>query len=802
MARSRSLSSAILMTVAMGVASWAANESLSSSTRGAGPSPLARRPVALAGTEAETLVFSTSVLVPAGLVHEHLGAAADPREFHRYALVILADRSLQTDGKTPRSWSAEEIEAVDEYVRGGGCLLLTGQVPFDLCGKRDISALAFLGAGGWGPPPSDAQVRVLTRDAPYTKSLDKETYTWANAPHVLLDLKSGTPLVGGGEARGAFAGIHVNDYGKGKVFYVGMNTAEVARFAKDGEAYLTLLRNMAAAAAPLTVMEKKTELSRRFQTDVVVWEESQREDLGDGFATANWVPSLDFLFPLPGAKLDAIRLDLARDEKERFPVLVTTMKDARITIALSGDPVFEATQLFRRSADYHKLLPFKGRVQADKLVTCEFWLKFSSVGVAPGEYKGALNVSNESGQTYTVPIAMKVWNVALPDKPLLRFSPYSGAVGFINSLTGDPNADGAKLPQFDAYFADMKEAGFHGMEVYLHPYTFYVPVRINGEPFLTALKNNPDLLTRETLPKIDFSYYDPYFAIPRKYGMTEYIMLMGPANILRPIGSFAELLNREIREDSPEYERYALWLAREFREYLEAQGAKHLLAKHMDEISPEKLNEYKRVASLLQKAGWKAYCTWTGKIPQTPELIRQVNPNSDQWQIQLLSLDIFRTIVGREPDLIDRTDEIWFYGGGSNTYRYSYAAARAYGWYAGYYNVEGMGWWAYRMWHSRGEGVVFYDDGVVYTTPAREGLADALDDAQLYLMLNRKAYPDRDKREWDPEMYSFGLVGHDKGILPLTLKKYRDLWDYRAFGAVSLDDIRRARAQLLSLLEK
>jgi len=766
-----------------------------------------KRPVLLAGAERQAVAISEWALVPAGLVHEYAGPAADPAQFRKYALVILADRSLQADGHTARSWSPQEIRTVEEYVRQGGCILFTGRVLGDICRGTDTSALPLIGAARFGGAPAGAAARILTRDKHYTETLEKESYTWVDAPYVLFGLNGGTALVGGStDDKGPFAGMYVNNYGRGRVFYVGMDTARVARWAKDGAAYLEVLKRIAHSAGPLTVMEKKEELAARFRHDLVVWEEEQRADLGEGFAAAGKVRSLDFLFPRPGARLESVRVDMVRGEKERYPILVTPMKDAEITVEVVGSAPLKSTKIWRRTSDYHKLVPVTGRVRAKGLVTCEFWLRFSSEGSPPGEYTGSIKLSSGSSDAIRVPLVVKVWDIALPEKPSLRFSPYSGAVGFLNGLVGNPERDRRMVPQFEAYFANMKDAGFHGLNVYLHRYRFYEPARINGEEFWKLLEKDPAILKQENLPDIDFSYYDPYFAVPREKGLTEYIMLMGPASLFAPIERFSKLLGTELPPESAEYARYAVWLAREFREYLEGQGAKQLLAKHMDEISPDEIAEYNRVTSLFRRAGWKTYCTWTGKIPQTPKLIREVNANTDQWQIQLLSLDIFRTKVGRQPDLIDASDEVWFYGGGGKTYRWSYAAARAYGWYAGYYNVDGMGWWAYRMWNSRGEGVVFYDDGILYTTPALEGLADALDDAQLYLMLNRSKYPDLDRRKWDARICSFGLVGHDMGILPLTSKRYSypgGGWDYWAFDKNTPTRlIRRARRELLVLLDE
>jgi hypothetical protein len=149
---------------------------------------------------------------------------------------------------------------------------------------------------------------------------------------------------------------------------------------------------------------------------------------------------------------------------------------------------------------------------------------------------------------------------------------------------------------------------------------------------------------------------------------------------------------------------------------------------------------------------------------------------------------------------IDKGDEIWFYGGGNNVYRFSYLYVRLYGWLAGYYDTDGFAWYVYCDWHEN-ETIAVLKDGVVYSSPAREGLRDAIEDAQLYAMLNRKHHPEADKRAWAPDKCSHGLVAKNGGVLPLEKLTY-GAYVFYGFRSLTQDTMQQAKARLLGMLQK
>jgi hypothetical protein len=493
-----------------------------------------------------------------------------------------------------------------------------------------------------------------------------------------------------------------------------------------------------------------------------------------------------------------LHLHLARNEKESAFFLVSGLQDAELTVEVSGPDVFAKTALFTRSREVNMLIPLEGNLKLGKGKTEELWMRFSSYDVPPGVYQGAVEFKHApSGEILlSLPVTLEVWQVAMPAKNIVECTGYSSGVGFLNGLSGNPARDEAYKERLDAYLADMAETRLDSLAISTNKWTICAPIRIDGKPLAAVLQSDPSILEGDTLPELDFSYYDPFFDIAMKNGF-EAISFMGPqALFVTPLGSLGE----GVTVDTPEGRRCAVWVAGEWRKYLEKQGFKSIRAKENDEIKPDEIPNYNKICDIFKEGGWQTYTTWTGTIPKSPDLIRQVNKNADQWQLQFLSLDVFRDLIGQQPQLIDKGDEIWFYGGGNNVYRFSSLYVRLYGWLAGYYDTDGFAWYVYCDWHEN-ETIAVLKDGVVYSSPAREGLRDAIEDAQLYAMLNRKHHPEADKRAWAPDKCSHGLVAKNGGVLPLEKLTY-GAYVFYGFRSLTQDTMQQAKARLLGMLQK
>jgi hypothetical protein len=763
----------------------------------AGDALAEKKPVALVGAKYgshEKKVIERTILIPEKIAFEDRGEWLDPKEFNRYSLVLLANFIGSADGKISRAWSPDEIAVVNEYVKNGGTLLFSSGVLLGLMGGWpkgfDTSSLECLGAKRLVTYKKPVNGSVLEKDSSYLKGIEKEVYGWTSFNMGLGEISTGTALVGARDSKGkTVASVFTNEFGSGRVFMFGMELFRMDKKSPDTRAYEHLIRNVILSANPLLTDEKKEQVLSKIKGPFLVWDAPESEE----------VVSLDFLIPVKGDAAGPIVLDMAGNEKESTSLLVTAKEDCSIHTFFEGAEIVKKAEILHRLPGFAWLEKVSGGVLTLKSnKTEELWFRFSTEGVEPGKWDGAI-VCESSGVQTRVPVSIRVWKTTIPEKNYVRVQPYSGGIGFINGIPHDPKKREEFVRRIDAFFSNMRENRIDILDFYFNQYTLWHSVKINGVPFWDALKKSPEILEKPELPALDFSDYDPYLAVAAKYGLLDEVVIQGPSGIYKAaVPNIAKILKKEIKEGSPEYEKLMLWLACNLRLWLESKGAKKVMAKHLDEIEPERIPRWKETANLFAKAGYYPYSTWTGKIPHNTEFIKQLNPECTQWQVQSYSIDSFRTIVGEGPSLIDPADEVWYYGGGSNPYRIPYVYARLMGWTAGYYDLDGFGFWTYRGWHSEGTGLCFYRDGEVLSSPALEGLRDGIEDAQLYAMLNRKTRGDR--RMWTPERYGHGLVGEKGAVLLIEPKTY-GTYRYKGFSEYSTVLVREAKKRLLELLE-
>ena len=79
---------------------------------------------------------------------------------------------------------------------------------------------------------------------------------------------------------------------------------------------------------------------------------------------------------------------------------------------------------------------------------------------------------------------------------------------------------------------------------------------------------------------------------------------------------------------------------------------------------------------------------------------------------------------------IDKSDEVWFYGGSSHPYRVPYEVAAVYPLLAAIEGVQGYGWWAFQWWQ-QSEKIVWFDGNEFRFGPTFLGLRDGFLDARL-----------------------------------------------------------------------
>lgn len=87
---------------------------------------------------------------------------------------------------------------------------------------------------------------------------------------------------------------------------------------------------------------------------------------------------------------------------------------------------------------------------------------------------------------------------------------------------------------------------------------------------------------------------------------------------------------------------------------------------------------------------------------------------------------------------IDKTDEVWFYGGSSHPYRMAYEATATYPLLAAIEGVDGFGFWAFQWWQAS-EKIVWYNErsGMIKFGPTFLGLRDGYHDDRLLVWVTK-----------------------------------------------------------------
>jgi len=297
-----------------------------------------------------------------------------------------------------------------------------------------------------------------------------------------------------------------------------------------------------------------------------------------------------------------------------------------------------------------------------------------------------------------------------------------------------------------------------------------------------------------TFPALDFSDLDAYVDLAVRRGFQQACLHFGQGTETGSL--FNRLAGREMDPATEEFGRYFVWFWGEFCAYLKGRGLTTVWGKISDEFGADYVDTYLRLAEWVRAAGYRPFSTWTGLIPRQVDALRRLNPRVDQWQVQMCSLEYFRQSRAAAPEVVDGTDEVWFYGGGSQPWRQAYEDTRAMGWLSGYYGLDGVGYWVY-WWWSENEQSVFLEDDTLLTTPAWEGFRDGLEDAQFYALLNEKR---------GGQDHRHGLVAPEgEGILHLVPRRldYTTIaYDYLGFENATPANLRAAKRELLRQLKE
>lgn len=161
------------------------------------------------------------------------GSWIEPEDFPLYSAVIAG----RLAGQGARSWTDEEITMVEEYLHGGGVLILVGTSTNTLGRGRNLQRIdQLIGAGYFA---DGAAGEIQAPDHPLMEGVAVEEFTWSGGSS-LSDLKGAVNLVGEPER----AAVAWTPLGQGGILFIGQEFFRVNRRSpEEGAALGRMIRN-------------------------------------------------------------------------------------------------------------------------------------------------------------------------------------------------------------------------------------------------------------------------------------------------------------------------------------------------------------------------------------------------------------------------------------------------------------------------------------------------------------------------------------------------------------------------------
>jgi hypothetical protein len=495
---------------------------------------------------------------------------------------------------------------------------------------------------------------------------------------------------------------------------------------------------------------------------------------------------------------DPLPLDLPLDGDRYLSVAINVLKDFAAPVRVEvPDEWRERIKASWETPSAQRIevlgLPGESRAFAAG-ATQTLWLQISGSGKPAGEYRVPVRLKVGDAQA-TVNLGIHVWPVRVEAPQPFHVYGYSLGVAGIAGGSEVTERSLQRLDNILAAYADLGgdvfdwSGGWHGIAAH---------AKIAGTD--ESLADAAQRLDLNRLPHLDFSYYDPWFEIAKRRGVTMAQSYMShPASPGWEADLFEVALGKgRVKAGTAEGNAVIAWFYAETKRYLEAKGFHGFFCKIQDEITPEEIPAYIETAKVVRMAGWRPFTTITGIVAHTAADINALNPYCDQWQLSNLVRDeFFAALAAKSPGAkpaaaIKANDEIWFYGGAENPFRDSYYNAWVYPQIATWGRYQGYAMWAF-YWPPT-EHLAWLDDATsrVTVSPPYLGFRDGWRDAQLFAQLiaqrGRPAFEEIVGRGEDASMR----------IGPTTLEVYRFTTIVNADDPLAINAARRRALQALA----
>jgi hypothetical protein len=330
--------------------------------------------------------------------------------------------------------------------------------------------------------------------------------------------------------------------------------------------------------------------------------------------------------PAPAPRLAALQVDVGLQEAEAVPIELFGLADkAQVKVSLTGLPFTLQTENEGWLADGDTLTLERGR-------SGRLWLKLDTQLRPPGVTQGTVTLTSGQGQPVVLPLQLTIWNVKLPDQPVIGTQFYA-SIPTLSSY----NLDDAAKRKFIVIMDNMQALHCDSLDWAVGPHSPAARLKIAGTGQLLSdwSKEHPDTAV-DQLPDLDFSYFDIWFDEPVKRRMTRFVAHVPAGHGWREASFIGAALGHKVEDPNTELGWQVMgWYYRQLRQYAQRKGFTSFWAKLSDEIPQEEIPGWLAAAKRYRAAGFQPFTTNTGNIPRSESLLKEMNKESDAWQVAL-----------------------------------------------------------------------------------------------------------------------------------------------------------------------
>ncbi|MFC1765120.1 hypothetical protein ACFL6U_23990, partial [Planctomycetota bacterium] len=597
------------------------------------------------------------------------------------------------------------------------------------------------------------------------------------------------------------AQLAINSSGPVKIWLNGQLVHEVwgAREFGDGSDLIPVTLSAGENHLVYKTLHKKDEwefwqFSCRFLAASTELYESSTEERARGF-----IP-IQGNGPEPRPRLKRLEVDLGRQERDLVPVKLVGLSELdRVSIRLAGP----GAPLCRAWIEKNYQLHAGTQTALDPTRPARIWLEVVSEEHNPGVYELTVHLSSGQGTELHIPGTVTIHNVVLPEQRTMGVKPLADVARFSGGPSTQPEAQ-KRLEVFLDDLAALRSQscdwGFaHWARLQLKD---VLPlVKIAGTDQTLQAAGQAGIIDINTLPDLDFSFFDPWIAGAAQRGMTHLNMTVRQRLTGEDRAFVEAVLGNELVCSDELTWQVLMWLYSQFRDYTISRGMTETWACiGLIELAPADIPEYLQAASRFQAIGYRTYTNKTCSVSQNATWLNQLNDQSDAWYMNIWwtqgFLKLTRPAQGKAAVPLDEADQFCYneYG----TYRTPYEEGRRTAWRCLAIGAHGYKW--HRYWYpNTKDKVVWYDPEkeCIIHSPTWHGLRDGNEDAAYYHMLQQRLQARGDQAG----LARLAALTGEREDAPLRTTKVNNIPAYNDIaGPIGFNQFNQAKREVLKML--